>query len=289
MKESMKFNLPHDDSKGSLNSTETNRDNIPIENKKLYLSEGVEKWSQTIKDYWANYVANKEIEATAKASPEKQMDYLLERFNQGINDTHHRLASNINSIKSILNETGFFTSEQIGVLQKIIENSKEDGKIKRYKNVEHPRPHPICEVYEKILSTNKVLPEELEDLKKDAYDAGVSTAVSDTVDEVMSWFYWAGGAKYIQEGKRIPISILRLRKGNIELSSIRTGEEEKRLLSDGLLHSTVLESGKTTTPEEIGRNRSISDVATQDWGRLYFSDNFQLHPSFLEYIEKPLT
>ena len=265
--------------------------NETLELKRLFLSEGVESWSQTVKDYWVNYDTNKTIEFAAKNSPETQINHLLSSFNQGVSDIHHRLASNIGAFRNSLKKSGFFTEEQFGVLEKIQYNSTDEGKIKRYKS-KNPiinSEHPVHKIYDKILSTNSVSSEELEVLKKDAYDAGQSTAIANSVKELISWFYWAGGLKFIQEGNQLPQMLLKFRKGEIILSdSMNTNKEEYQLLTDILSISEAFQTSEPITPERLEGFRKIAEDSYPRLKKIYTSENHPLHPSFLEYLEEPL-
>jgi hypothetical protein len=271
----------------SLDSMEGLESTDKVEIKKLYLLEGVEKWSETVKDYWVNYNVNQKSEIESKDSTNK-VDILLERFNKGVGEAHHRLASTIGMLRNAFAEKNILTTEQLQILNMISYNATSEGKIKRYRRGDTVigSIHPIHKIYSKILNTKDISSEEFEILKKDAYDAGQSVAISDSLAEVLSWVNWALNKEYILSN--LPIALLRFRKGDIDLNQRQSTDEENTLLSDAIEYNTIMSSSAQRPEKEILEEiKRRSNMARSRWAELYFSENFQPHSSFLEYINEP--
>jgi hypothetical protein len=178
----------------------------------------------------------------------------------------------------------FYSQEQLNVLEKIIKNATEEGKVQRYSTgVNIKRNHPISEIYSQLLTNPPQITEhEFVLIKKDAYKAGCSAATSVSLEEVVSWFYWANGQKYLDNGNKIPVILFKLAQGG----AVNQTVEEKKLLEEALLLTNAAQSDQKISSEEFDMLEKHSSITQQQWAKLYFSDKFSTCPSFSDYLEK---
>jgi hypothetical protein len=259
-----------------------------LENENIFLQEGREKWLETVKDYWFNYENNEKIEWSALKNPQKSKeDQLLERFQMGAGDVHHRLVSYIATLSNAFSKKNFHNQEQLMLLGEIGENSTAQGKIKRYtSSARIKRSHPVNEIYSPLLFSRPEIPnEEFELLKKDAYEAGASTALSTSLEEIMSWFYWADGLQYIHEDKAVPAIFFELAQRAYTERVINMTKNEEELLKEATMINRVLQSQETINEKEFDNIIKRSEIARQKWLKSYFSENFSTCPSFSDYLK----
>lgn len=270
---------------GEPNREDYDQAEMQIKYENIFLREGRERWLEIIRDYYANFEHNQKLESEAISKPQKSTrDKLIESFVQGAGDVHHRLSSSIYTLLSAFVEKKFYTLRQLVILNKIRENATDKGKVKRYSTeVVVKRGHPIDEIYDRFLSSpTQITNDELELLKKDANRAGASVAMSTSLEEVLSWFWWANGQKYIQEGRTIPSLFFKLAQGGM----LNSTEEEKELLKEALSLTNALQSDQKISMEEVKDLEKKSKLAQDKWVKLFFSKIESNCPSFSDYIKK---
>jgi hypothetical protein len=251
---------------------------------RYFLREGLEKWFEIVAEYWGNLKESEEIEKKATDNPKTQLDILMVQFHKAIGEVHHRLASSIGAFRNALLVKDFGTKEQVEVLNKIIENSTREGKIKRYHSLQVKNfLHPVQRVYGSLLEDDKSLSiEKMESYEKEVYEMGVSIAEFKSIEELTSWFVWAGGNEYVLRGNRIPILFYVLREGNLNTNGIN--DDELVLLKECTCATKARQSGIRHSDEEIVKLKERSDKAVKEWCEKYLP-KLTICPSFMEYIK----
>jgi hypothetical protein len=180
----------------------------------------------------------------------------------------------------------FGTQEQVGVLDKIAENSTREGKIKRYYSLHVQNfVHPVKRIYSHLLEGDESISvEKMESYKREVYEMGVSVTVFKSIDELTSWFIWAGGKEYVAKGNKIPILFYVLREGDLRTNGYND-DTEITLLEECTCLTKARQSGVRYSEEEIIKLKERSDKAVKEWCEKYLP-KLTISPSFLEYIKK---
>lgn len=255
----------------------------------MYLAEGRSHWLEEVDKYWGNHEEFSVIEYNAKEGKEGKIGELLMEFRKGISDVHHRLSSNIWGIQNVCAEDSTFNDVQIRILKKIAEEATELHKVKKFKDFKsEDQTHPIYQIYGKLLEQkHDMTDEELGILKRDAYKAGNSVAFSRSVDELLSWFVYVDGKKYLHE--KYQGTLLSLVRGNLMIGFPQTVEiqQEIDLLDKSLFWVDFVGGNKKASQELVNLIVEKTMFPAYDaWLEKYFPS--ETVPSFKDYLSPEL-